>query len=63
MPKSVVSVSESGLKSAADLVRLRQLGYSAFLIGERFMTTADPGMALGELIQGSFITKQTQDTT
>src|SRR5205085_2034939 len=41
MPKGVVSVSESGLKSAADLSRLSRLGYGAFLIGERFMTDSN----------------------
>ena len=49
MPAGAVAVSESGLKTAADLVRLRSLGYHAFLIGERFMTAPDPGAALGEL--------------
>jgi indole-3-glycerol phosphate synthase len=50
MPREIVAVSESGLKSAADLVRLRALGYRAFLIGERFMTAADPGSALAALL-------------
>ena len=52
MPQGVVSVSESGLKTPADLARLRQLGYDAFLIGERFMTAADPGDALRQLLDG-----------
>jgi indole-3-glycerol phosphate synthase len=52
MPKGAVAVSESGLKTADDLIRLRGLGYQAFLVGERFMTTADPGAALGELLAG-----------
>lgn len=50
MPGEVVAVSESGLKSAEDLERLRALGYRAFLIGERFMTAPDPAGALAELI-------------
>ena len=50
MPKDVVAVSESGLKSADDLIRLRERGYKAFLIGERFMTVANPGAALEELL-------------
>ena len=50
MPKGVIAVSESGLKSAADLSRLSQLGYGAFLIGERFMTDPDPGAALARLL-------------
>jgi len=53
MPRGVVTVSESGLKAAADLVRLRQLGYDAFLIGERFMTAGDPGQALRELLESA----------
>jgi indole-3-glycerol phosphate synthase len=52
MPKSVVAVSESGLRTSDDLIRLRGLGYQAFLVGERFMTTPDPGAALRELIAG-----------
>ena len=50
MPAEVVAVSESGLKNADDLVRLRGVGYKAFLIGERFMTEADPGAALAALL-------------
>jgi indole-3-glycerol phosphate synthase len=51
MPGEVVAVSESGLRTAEDLTRLRVLGYRAFLIGERFMTAAEPGEALGQLLQ------------
>jgi len=50
MPPDVIAVSESGLKSAADIDRLKTLGYRAFLIGGRFMTAADPGAALAELL-------------
>jgi indole-3-glycerol phosphate synthase len=50
MPTGVIAVSESGLKSSADLTRLRGLGYGAFLIGERFMTDPDPGAALAALL-------------
>jgi indole-3-glycerol phosphate synthase len=50
MPPEVIAVSESGLKTAEDLVRLKALGYRAFLIGERFMTSADPGAALAGLL-------------
>ncbi len=50
IPPTVVAVSESGLKTAEDLTRLQGLGYRAFLIGERFMTAADPGAALSDLL-------------
>ncbi len=53
MPKGVIAVSESGLKTSADLSRLSALGYGAFLIGERFMTAPDPGAALANLLGGA----------
>ena len=53
MPRGVVAVSESGLRTPDDLVRLRTLGYRAFLIGERLMTEADPGAALRALLAGA----------
>jgi indole-3-glycerol phosphate synthase len=52
MPPDVVAVSESGLRTPGDLLRLRALGYHAFLIGERFMATEDPGRALRDLLSG-----------
>jgi indole-3-glycerol phosphate synthase len=53
VPPDIIAVSESGLKDAADIARLQALGYRAFLIGERFMTAADPGAALGALLAGA----------
>jgi len=50
MPKDVVAVAESGLKTKADLERLRQSGYTAFLIGEHLMTAGDPGKVLRDLL-------------
>ena len=51
MPTGVVAVSESGLQSRADLERLAAAGYKAFLIGERFMTDADPAGAIRGVIE------------
>ncbi|MBI4166205.1 MAG: indole-3-glycerol phosphate synthase TrpC [Acidobacteria bacterium] len=50
IPAGCIAVSESGIKTAADLRRLRRAGYDAVLIGERFMTQHDPGAALFELL-------------
>jgi indole-3-glycerol phosphate synthase len=50
MPCGSVAVSESGLKTAQDITRLRELGYHAFLIGERFMLEPSPGAALEHLL-------------
>jgi len=62
IPGEIVAVSESGLKTADDIVRLRALGYRAFLIGERLMTAPDPGVALAGLLEGLVSTKDTTDT-
>jgi indole-3-glycerol phosphate synthase len=51
MHAGVLAVSESGITTAHDLRRLRGLGYQAFLIGERFMTEAEPGKTLEGLLQ------------
>lgn len=50
LPPGVIGISESGLKTPADLHRMRALGYRAFLMGERFMIEPDPGAALSGLI-------------
>jgi indole-3-glycerol phosphate synthase len=50
MDKSTTAVAESGIRTRADLVSLRAAGYAAFLVGERFMTDADPGAALTRLM-------------
>jgi len=50
IPRGVLAVAESGLTTGADLTRLSAAGFHAFLVGERFMTAADPGAALKELL-------------
>lgn len=49
-PKDAVLISESGLKTASDLSRLRDAGYRGFLIGESLMRSDDPATALRELM-------------
>jgi indole-3-glycerol phosphate synthase len=55
IPQSVLRVAESGLSSAAELRKLRDAGYQAFLIGESLMRAESPGVALRELIAGTTI--------
>jgi indole-3-glycerol phosphate synthase len=63
IPKGVTAVSESGIKTPADINRFVELGYRAFLIGERVMTMQDPGAALGDLLRGVVRTaKDAKDT-
>jgi len=50
IPDDCLAVSESGLRSAEELRKLRAAGFDAFLIGESFMRQADPGAALRSLI-------------
>jgi len=53
IPANVVRVAESGISTAADIARLREAGFHAFLIGESLMRQPDPGVALAELIAGA----------
>lgn len=50
LPKNVVRVAESGIRSGEDIARLRAAGYQAFLIGESLMRAERPGEALRELV-------------
>ena len=52
IPEAYLAVSESGLRTHADLERLRRAGFDAFLVGEHLMRYADPGEPLRELIGG-----------
>jgi indole-3-glycerol phosphate synthase len=52
IPAGSIAVTESGIKTGQDLCRLAEAGYRAFLIGETFMTAADPGVALREMLEG-----------
>jgi indole-3-glycerol phosphate synthase len=49
MPADVIAVSESGLTGPDDVARMQALGYRAFLIGERLMTSGDPARDLRRL--------------
>ena len=50
LPDDAVKVSESGISNPETVRLLRQAGFRGFLIGETFMKTADPGLALNEFI-------------
>jgi indole-3-glycerol phosphate synthase len=50
IPDDCIAVSESGLRTHDDLVKLRAAGFDAFLIGTRLMLAPDPGAALSSLI-------------
>src|SRR6266403_91721 len=50
IPDHCIAVSESGLRSHDDLLRLRDAGFDAFLIGEHLMLAPDPAVALASLL-------------
>lgn len=49
IPREIVAVAESGIRTGEDITRLSAAGYDAFLVGERLITQPDPGVALREL--------------
>ena len=49
IPADRLVVTESGIRSREDVVRMRSRGVAAFLVGEAFMRAPDPGVALGSL--------------
>ena len=49
IPPAAIAVSESGIHSRADIDRLREAGYRAFLIGEHLMKSGDPERTLKAL--------------
>jgi indole-3-glycerol phosphate synthase len=50
IPEHCIAVSESGLRTHDDLLRLRAAGFDAFLIGEHLMLASDPAAALANLL-------------
>lgn len=50
LPKDAVKVSESGISNPDTVRALRQAGFRGFLIGENFMKTPDPGLALQQFV-------------
>ncbi len=49
VPADRLLITESGILSQADVIRMRGAGVHAFLVGEAFMRAPDPGLALAEL--------------
>ncbi len=50
IPDHCIAVSESGLRTHDDLLRLRSAGFDAFLVGEHLMLAPDPAAALANLL-------------
>ncbi|MDD5558036.1 MAG: indole-3-glycerol phosphate synthase TrpC [bacterium] len=52
VPAGRIIVSESGIRSPADIARLREAGVRAALVGESLLRNPDPGAALARLLRG-----------
>src|SRR5713101_4512137 len=50
VPDNCIAVSESGLRTHDDLMKLRAAGFDAFLIGTHLMLSPDPPASLGALL-------------
>jgi indole-3-glycerol phosphate synthase len=50
IPDDCIAVSESGLRTHDDLVKLRAAGFDAFLVGTHLMLSPDPAAALSSLL-------------
>jgi indole-3-glycerol phosphate synthase len=50
IPPGILRVSESGINSAADVRRLREAGFDAFLVGEHLIRSANRAQALRALL-------------
>ncbi|MEO1449595.1 MAG: indole-3-glycerol phosphate synthase TrpC [Bacteroidota bacterium] len=51
IPDQFVKVAESGLSDPAEVIRLREAGFSGFLMGQAFMETAQPHKACAMFIE------------
>lgn len=49
IPPAHIVITESGVRTPADVARMRRHGVSAFLVGETLMRAADPGTELSRL--------------
>lgn len=54
MPRQTIMVAESGLRTADEIVKLRAVGYDAFLVGETLMRQPDPAAALALLLDREY---------
>ena len=53
LPSTATVVSESGIKTHADIEQLRQAGVHAVLVGESLVASSDPGAKIEELMRSA----------
>lgn len=62
VPSGVVVVSESGIHSRDDVIRLQEAGVNAILVGEALVTSSDPAAKIAELLGKAKQIKREQKT-
>ncbi len=50
IPAGCVKIAESGLSDPREVIRLKQVGFQGFLMGQKFMETTDPAAACKDFI-------------
>ena len=53
LPNEFLKVSESGINNVSDISFLKENGFEAFLMGEAFMKTPNPGLACKAFIESA----------
>ena len=51
IPDAYLKISESAISAPGTIVDLKKAGFDGFLIGENFMKTEDPGLAIRQFVQ------------
>jgi indole-3-glycerol phosphate synthase len=51
LPRDIAKISESGIRSVKEIEYLSSAGFDGFLVGENFMSTANPGASCRQFIQ------------
>ena len=50
MPKEIIKISESGIRTSSDISRLREAGMNAVLIGEAFLEAEDISASIRDVM-------------
>ena len=50
IPEAFLKISESGISTTEEIIKLKQAGFDGFLLGETFMKAEDPGHKASEFI-------------
>ena len=62
IPSSIAVVSESGIHTREDVLRLQEAGVTAILVGEALVTSTDPTAKIAELLGRATTSNKAQET-